>query len=278
MKLNLSGGFWACLFSLSLVSTADAALVNWGARAITSVADCPSFCTDFNFGPTLGGENVADSGISSVSEFRGDARASASLTGGLSTPVLKAESTANPNTNGAFATAFGVQGYTYNGAGETLTLDIFLDGLVSDPEMDPLDTRVTLEVVFYAPDPFAFISDRGTLDFEVGATPLSQPDSSEASVFLQLDHTNPTNDSGQISIDVATGDEFYIWALLRAESQSGLAATSADAFDTGTMSFVGNPDLTAASAAVIPLPAAIWLFGSGLLGLVGIARRRQFHF
>ncbi|MBT8117404.1 MAG: VPLPA-CTERM sorting domain-containing protein, partial [Gammaproteobacteria bacterium] len=25
----------------------------------------------------------------------------------------------------------------------------------------------------------------------------------------------------------------------------------------------------------IPVPAALWLFGSGLLGLVGIARRRQ---
>ena len=274
-KLRLSAAFCACMYFFGFVSAADAALIHWGAQAGTSVADCPSFCTSFNFGPTLGGENVANSGISSVSEFRGDARASASLTGGLNTPVLKAESAANPNTNGAFATAFGVQGYTYNGAGETLTLDITLDGLVSDPEMDPFDTRVYLEVVLYAPDPFGFYSDRGTLDFEVGAIPLSQPDSSEASVFLQLDHTNTTNDSGQISIDVATGDEFYIWAFLRAESQSGLAATSADAFNTGSMSFVGNPDLTAASAAVVPLPAAVWFFGSGLLGLIGIARRKK---
>lgn len=29
------------------------------------------------------------------------------------------------------------------------------------------------------------------------------------------------------------------------------------------------------STAVIPVPAAVWLFGSGLLGLVGIARRRK---
>jgi hypothetical protein len=30
------------------------------------------------------------------------------------------------------------------------------------------------------------------------------------------------------------------------------------------------------SAAVVPLPAAVWLFGSGLLGLIGVARRRKF--
>jgi len=29
------------------------------------------------------------------------------------------------------------------------------------------------------------------------------------------------------------------------------------------------------SAAVVPIPAAVWLFGSGLLGLVGVARRKK---
>jgi hypothetical protein len=29
------------------------------------------------------------------------------------------------------------------------------------------------------------------------------------------------------------------------------------------------------SGAVVPLPAAVWLFGSGILGLVGVARRRN---
>jgi hypothetical protein len=30
-----------------------------------------------------------------------------------------------------------------------------------------------------------------------------------------------------------------------------------------------------ATPAVVPVPAAVWLFGSGLLGLVGVARRRK---
>jgi hypothetical protein len=41
------------------------------------------------------------------------------------------------------------------------------------------------------------------------------------------------------------------------------------AYFTGGDGFGGPP------AGVIPVPAAVWLFGSGLLGLVGVARRRK---
>ena len=190
--------------------SAHAALEEWGARAGTSVADCPSFCTNFTFGTTMGGFVVSNSGLSEISAFRGNAKASAVLAGDISSPILKAEAYANPNSHGAFATAFGVQGYTYNGSGETVVLDINLDGLVIDPETDPTDTRAYLEVVIYQPDDFGFYSDRGTLEGEAGAIPFTQSDGiEEASVFLQLDHTNPTADSGQISIDLVNGDEFY---------------------------------------------------------------------
>ena len=42
---------------------------------------------------------------------------------------------------------------------------------------------------------------------------------------------------------------------------------------------VQAPDFTPPGSdfgqAVVPVPAAVWLFGSGLLGLIGLARRRQ---
>ena len=41
-----------------------------------------------------------------------------------------------------------------------------------------------------------------------------------------------------------------------------------------TLSSAGLLSYTAGTA-VIPVPAAVWLFGSGLLGLVGVARRRK---
>ena len=58
--------------------------------------------------------------------------------------------------------------------------------------------------------------------------------------------------------DIITGGSFS-FTLLNAESN--LIAGFVDTFGEAT--------------AVIPVPAAVWLFGSGLLGLVGVARRRQ---
>ena len=47
-------------------------------------------------------------------------------------------------------------------------------------------------------------------------------------------------------------------------------AISTDAFDGADS--IGIDNFTIDS---VPLPAAVWLFGSGLLGLIGIARRKK---
>lgn len=51
-------------------------------------------------------------------------------------------------------------------------------------------------------------------------------------------------------------------------------------FETGGAAAIGDPlNLSAGafsgSLSIVPVPAAVWLFGSGLLGLVGIARRKK---
>ena len=43
----------------------------------------------------------------------------------------------------------------------------------------------------------------------------------------------------------------------------------------GSNLIAGFVDTFGEATAVIPVPAAVWLFGSGLLGLVGVARRRR---
>jgi hypothetical protein len=39
--------------------------------------------------------------------------------------------------------------------------------------------------------------------------------------------------------------------------------------------FTGENSLVFATATVVPVPAAVWLFGSGLIGLAGFARRKR---
>jgi len=42
----------------------------------------------------------------------------------------------------------------------------------------------------------------------------------------------------------------------------------------GSANIAGVGDCSVSSVSAVPLPAAVWLFGSGLIGLVGLARRK----
>ena len=64
------------------------------------------------------------------------------------------------------------------------------------------------------------------------------------------------NQLGQLFTDETDGDNGYV------NSRSGTVSTS------------GSIDVTY-SYSVVPVPAALWLFGSGLLGLIGVARRKK---
>jgi hypothetical protein len=70
------------------------------------------------------------------------------------------------------------------------------------------------------------------------------------------------------SLDAASG------TLYSVNTANG-TATSLDngtGYGTGPIHFGVDGGLTFAPTAVVPIPAAAWLFGSGLLGLVGMAR------
>jgi len=65
-------------------------------------------------------------------------------------------------------------------------------------------------------------------------------------------------------------------ALLPGNLSLGIVSDLLD-LNEGLIYFLDAPvDITATtSLTVVPLPAPVWLFGSGLLGLVGIARRKK---
>jgi len=60
----------------------------------------------------------------------------------------------------------------------------------------------------------------------------------------------------------------------------GIGTISGNGFDVTPTSWTlsandtGNSYSMTIAATAVPIPAAVWLFGSGLLGLIGIARKK----
>jgi len=251
--------------ALLLAPTAGAVpLTEWGTDTVTSAADCPSFCTNFTFGPSTGGENETSS-QSDVNTFQGNAQASADLDpgAGLNVPILKGEAYSTQSGQGsAFSTAFAVEGYTYTGPGsKDFTLDILLTGSVSDPTPGDNDTFIRAQIYIFEPEPFAFIPDISTLVFEVGAVEIDS-----TVLTIAGNETNAVR-QGSVSFTLATGESVYLWALLDAEAQRELGF--ADAFSTLALEFEDGGGLVAAS---VPEPTTAALLA---LGVLGLAWRRQ---
>ena len=55
----------------------------------------------------------------------------------------------------------------------------------------------------------------------------------------------------------------------------GLDATTPFSGIRGYFDIGSGNSMHVTSVSTVPVPAAVWLFGSGLLGLVGIARRKK---
>ena len=82
----------------------------------------------------------------------------------------------------------------------------------------------------------------------------------------------PNQNAGvQVSIGVATNPAISSAIITNAQATDLLAGLWY--INIHTQAFLGGE--IRGQVSVIPIPAALWLFGSGLLGLVGIARRKK---
>jgi hypothetical protein len=68
---------------------------------------------------------------------------------------------------------------------------------------------------------------------------------------------------------VGTAQTLYLMSTEGAGADANVYAS------TGALLLSLNGTLSGAPVGAVPLPAAVWLFGSGLLGLVGVGRRRN---
>jgi hypothetical protein len=75
----------------------------------------------------------------------------------------------------------------------------------------------------------------------------------------------------QYPTDSLLGDTVDFLAILADYGPSG---TGKDLLDFTLVWDGSNATLTYGTAAVVPVPAAAWLFGSAMLGMVGVARRK----
>lgn len=78
------------------------------------------------------------------------------------------------------------------------------------------------------------------------------------------------NTSSNVSVSIAATLLLALSALQPAHAASvASGSASGHALDVGLSAFSGSLSLN-----VGPFPAAVWLFGSGLVGLIGVARKR----
>jgi hypothetical protein len=70
-------------------------------------------------------------------------------------------------------------------------------------------------------------------------------------------------------------DSVYIFSFMFAHNASDLVLNFSAAGLQGLADESWGLDNVQVAVAPVPVPAAVWLFGSGLLGLIGVARRRQ---
>jgi len=93
------------------------------------------------------------------------------------------------------------------------------------------------------------------------------PSSGIAFIWDSINGTRPLQDYLQSDL----GLDLNGWSLYAA---LGVSDDGTKIVGVGTNPF-GVQEAWYADIATVPLPAAVWLFGSGLLGLVGIARRKK---
>ena len=276
-KSRLLVAVCACIFTFTLSTSASAAIL-YSNGFETDIAGWDAFGGTYN--PT----RVA-SGTNGITSASGDFHAESSASGSAGNMGGY-----NYGAGGGVATVF--QEYT-------TSVDIYLDvagGWANDTRFD-LDSAINdnsgnflRDFIFNA----GFYNDNdgspgsGTDRFIISASNNSSPNdaypknpgrnpiSIDTSGWYTFEHHFYDN-GGTLNVDLSIltsgGSLVNTWTL-GTDAITGVGGNRYTWFayqDFSVLAF----DNTSLETAAVPVPAAVWLFGSGLLGLVGISRRKK---
>lgn len=216
---------------LANVANAEVILDDWGTSTyVASFDDCPSYCTgNYEFTEEGGFDQYSSS--SELDNDAGAGKAFAEVNGAGYTPVLKAIASANAGT-GIYANAWGVQHYKYTGTESTIIeLTLNLHGSISG------EGKIRGDIAVIKGNNLPWTSDMGTLIYEM--VPYEDVLAND-SLFINSGDNQTT--TSVVSIALEAGDSFFVRADLKA---SGQRASTADAYNTFTMNFSDDSELTA---------------------------------
>ena len=154
---------------------------------------------------------------------------------------------------------------TYNYSGPVAPPAVVTMGTYQDPIVGGTNWKIYTTSAFGKPAPSGSVDGAaGTIDVDFSSmraqatiTIFSTPHVLDAPLWpLILPPSGGTYNSGTNAFTLNWSNNFV-------EIVDGYTVSG-----TATVSLAGN-------VTPVPLPAAVWLFGSGLLGLVGIARRKK---
>lgn len=130
-----------------------------------------------------------------------------------------------------------------------------------------------------------FITAVGTFDDSVltagaGTIDFSSGSGNSMTIFVGTETFTAANDDGFVTGSGPTIELASLTTLVDFDFQAFLGTNGAAAdFNSNFTSFddfdLMFGDWTSVEITAVPVPAAVWLFGSGLLGLVGMARRKK---
>jgi hypothetical protein len=180
-----------------------------------------------------------------------------------------------PRLLGALRTCFLSLAFLFSGSASASTIFAPTDG-----DVNFLNNNISL-----TPTSWVAMFNVSDLGGTTNAVVLSDTYSASVALFspsggdfnVEVKNNVPPNDTDLYDTMTLSGSDNFILGLTTDGGENWTADT--DATDLGggfyRVQFSTGGNLLEVDVQVIPVPAALWLFGSGLIGLAGIARRSK---